>query len=187
MSQLPEPASIPEPVSPDGAVAQPNESPDSADITRPADTATPADIPAPPAPTPPAPAPAAAAVAGATSMARLVVGIVLGAALAVFGGFILGEYPFTGLTPYIAGVLFALVIAEVVTSISRQQNWITAVASSVSTAVGLGLAVYISIGEGIDPLPVGGWMAVLIGAVVALVRGGLIKEVSRATSTPPSS
>jgi peptidoglycan/LPS O-acetylase OafA/YrhL len=122
------------------------------------------------------------------SATRLVAAIVLGAGLAVLGGFILGEYPFTGLTPYFAGILFALVIAEVLLSISRRQSWITAVAAAVSTAFGLSLAVYISTHEWRNhPFPVGGWTAPLIGIVVALARGGLITGASRAKSNPPTS
>ena len=37
---------------------------------------------------------------------RLVLAVIAGAAVAAFGGLILGEYPFTGATPYVAGVLF---------------------------------------------------------------------------------
>lgn len=171
MSQLPEPAAVPEPVSPDETVAQPV----GATEPSPADSAM---SPHPDTAPPPAIAP---------PLARLIIAIVLGAGLAVFGGFILGEYPFTGLTPYIAGVLFALVIAEVILSISRRHDRVTAIAAAVATAFGLGLAVWISIGEGIDPLPIGAWLAVIIGVVVALARGGLITGSSRATSNPPPS
>lgn len=169
MSQLPEPASVPEPASPDGAAAQ---------AARPSESSTAAPTPPPdPAPSPPLP----------PSLTRLIVGIGLGAALATFGGFVLGEYPFTGLTPYFAGVLFALVIAEVILSVSRQHNRITAAASAVCTVFGLSLAVWISIGEGIDPLPIGAWIAVLIGLVVALARGGITAGGLRAKSSRPSS
>jgi hypothetical protein len=93
--------------------------------------------------------------------------------VAAIGGLILGEYPFTGVTPYIAGVLFALVVAEVIISISRQSGIVTAVAAAVCTVGGLGWAVWISTGKGIDPIPIGGWMALVVGAVVALGRGGI--------------
>ncbi|HEX3539251.1 MAG TPA: hypothetical protein VHT75_02300 [Acidimicrobiales bacterium] len=107
------------------------------------------------------------------SATRLVVGVVTGAAVAVMGGLILGEYPFTGVTPYVAGVLFALVVAEVILSISRRQDLGTAAAAAVCTLGGLGLAVWISTGRGIDPVPIGGWMALAVGLVAALVRGGI--------------
>lgn len=108
-----------------------------------------------------------------SSPTRTAVAIVLGAAVAAIGGLILGEYPFTGVTPYIAGVLFALVVAEVIVSVSRRSGIVTAVAAAVCTVGGLGWAVWISSGEGIDPIPIGGWMALVVGAVVALGRGGI--------------
>jgi hypothetical protein len=120
--------------------------------------------------------------------ARLITGIVLGAAVAGLGGWILGEYPFTGFTPYIAGVLFALVVTEVMLSISHRHDLVIAIAGAGCTVAGLGLAVRISTGEGIDPIPIGGWVALGVGAVVALLRGGITASVGRrARSTPPSS
>jgi len=131
-------------------------------------------------------APAGAAPAKAVS-ARLVIGVVAGAATATLGGFILGEYPFTGLTPYIAGILFALVLAEVFLSVSRQHDRVTAIAAAACAAGGLGIAVWISTGEGIDPIPIGGWIAVLIGLVVGLARGGITEAGRREPNSPPSS
>jgi hypothetical protein len=118
---------------------------------------------------------------------RLIVGIILGAGLALLGGWILGEYPFTGVMPYIAGVLFALVVAETIVSVSRRTYWVTAVAAAVSTVGGLGLGVWISTGRGIDPVPIGGVVAIVIGAVVALLRGGVRAGGRRAPSSQPSS
>jgi hypothetical protein len=103
----------------------------------------------------------------------LVIAIVLGAGLALLGGWILGEYPFTGVMPYIAGVLFALVVTEVILSVGHQPGRITAVAGAVCTVGGLALGIWISTGRGIDPIPIGGWVAVVVGAVVALIRGGI--------------
>lgn len=121
------------------------------------------------------------------SPARLVIAIVLGAAVAGLGGWILGEYPFTGVMPYIAGVLFALVVTEVILSIGRRPGWLTAVAAVVCTAGGLGLGVWISVGEGIDPIPIGGWVAVTIGAAVALMRGAIRPGGPPRPSNQPSS
>jgi hypothetical protein len=105
---------------------------------------------------------------------RQVLAVFAGAAVAAFGGLILGEYPFTGVTPYIAGVLFALVVAEVVLAISRHPGPGTAVAAAVCTTGGLGWALWISSGQGLAPVPAGGWAALVIGAAVALIRGGAV-------------
>jgi hypothetical protein len=89
------------------------------------------------------------------------------------GGLILGEYPFTGVMPYIAGVLFGLVVAEVIVSVSQQQGTVSAITAAVCSAGGLGWAVWISSGKGVDPIPIGGWVAIGIGGLVALLRGGI--------------
>lgn len=187
----------PETPAPTAAVAPPPETP-----APPAETpappiavAPPAETPAPPAesPTPPlvavapppepeAPAPAPAA---GPSTGRLILGIVIGAAVAALGGAILGEYPFTGVTPYIAGALFALVVSEVIVSVSRRRDRITAVAAAVCTVGGLGWAVWISVGRGVAPVPIGGWMALLVGLVAALVRGGIATAGRQGPSNPP--
>lgn len=118
------------------------------------------------------PLPAATATASPAPW-RLPAAIGLGAAAAALGGLILGEYPFTGVMPYIAGVLFGLVVAEVIVSVSQQQGKLTALAAAVCSAGGLGWAVWISAGKGVDPIPIGGWVAIGIGTVVALFRGGI--------------
>jgi hypothetical protein len=172
MSQLPEPGAAPDPAL--------------------AGSATPASPTPPPIPAVAPVAPGGAVtptpVQGEPTPARLITGIVLGAAVAGLGGWILGEYPFTGFTPYIAGVLFALVVTEVMLSISHRRDGVIAIAGALCTLAGLGLAVRISTGEGIDPIPIGGWVALGVGAVVALLRGGLTAWVGRrARSTPPPS
>jgi hypothetical protein len=100
-----------------------------------------------------------------------VAGILIGAAGAALGGWILGEYPFTGIMPYATGVLFALVVGEVMSSISRQTTWLIAGATVIASVGGIGLAVWIESTEGRFPIPVGGWVAIAIGGVVALAQG----------------
>jgi ABC-type Mn2+/Zn2+ transport system permease subunit len=121
------------------------------------------------------------------SITRLIAGIVLGAALAALGALLLGEYPFTGVMPYISGVLFALVVAEVIVSVSYRSDRATAVAAAICTAGGLAWGVWISVGEGKAPIPIGGWVAVIIGAVVALVRGGIRAGGRSGPSSQPAS
>lgn len=104
---------------------------------------------------------------------RLVLAVVVGAAVAALGGLILGEYPFTGVMPYLAGLLFALVVSEVIVSIGRHIGPVSALASAGCTAGGLGWAIWISTGRGVSPVPTGAWIGLTIGAVVALLRGGM--------------
>jgi hypothetical protein len=125
-------------------------------------------------------------VASPPSAIRLIVGVILGAAVAMAGGLILGEYPFTGVTPYIEGLLFALVVAEVILSVSRQHDRFTALAAAVCTVGGLGLAIWIQGDRGRFAPPVGGWVALAVGLVAALVRGGIRGAGPRGQNSLPS-
>jgi hypothetical protein len=105
--------------------------------------------------------------------------MLLGAAVAALGGWILGEYPFTGIMPYITGILFALVVSEVILSASGSTpSRLIAASAAVITAAGIGLAVWIQSTEGLVAIPPGGWVAIALGFIVALLRGG-IRAVGR--------
>src|SRR5687767_3656416 len=54
------------------------------------------------------------------SSMRPALAVVAGAAVAAFGALILGEYEFRGTMPYVAGVLFGLVVAEAVVGVARR-------------------------------------------------------------------
>jgi hypothetical protein len=118
------------------------------------------------------------------SPVRLVLAVLTAAAVAAVGGVILGEYPFTGVMPYASGVLFALVVSEVVISIGRRRGPFVALAASLCTDGGLAWAVWISSGRGVAPVPFGGWMALVIGAVVAVARGAVRGRTRSAGRTP---
>lgn len=98
--------------------------------------------------------------------------MVAGAAVAALGALILGEYEFTGAMPFVAGVLFGLVVAEVVVSVGRWTGVLPAVAAAVPTAVGLAWAAWIDSGEGLEPWPVLAWAAIALGVVAAGLRAG---------------
>ena len=117
---------------------------------------------------------------------RLVLAVIAGAAVAAFGGLILGEYPFTGLMPYAAGLLFALVVAEVILSVGAQPGVASAVAAALCTVGGLGWAIWISSGQGLAPVPPGAWVALGIGTAVALVRGGIRAALAPGGRSRPS-
>jgi hypothetical protein len=104
---------------------------------------------------------------------RKALSVVAGAGVAALGGLILGEYPFTGWTPYIGGVLFALVVTEVMLMVNQQRGVLLGAGGAAFCAAGLGWAVWISSGRGVAPVPRGGWIAIAIGAAVALIRGFL--------------
>jgi hypothetical protein len=98
--------------------------------------------------------------------------LVAGAAVAALGGLILGEYEFEGAFPYVAGVLFGLVVAEVVVSVGAWRGPVPAVASAAFAAGGLAWAAWITSGEGIEPWPALAWVAMALAAGAAAVRAG---------------
>src|SRR5207302_11067328 len=100
--------------------------------------------------------------------------LVAGAATAALGGLVLGEYEFAGWTPYLAGLLFAMVVTEVMLAVSQERGPVLGVGGAAFSAAGLGWAAWISSGRGVAPYPRGGWIAAVIGAVVSLVRGFLM-------------
>jgi ABC-type cobalamin transport system permease subunit len=97
--------------------------------------------------------------------------LLAGGITAALGALILGEYPFSGATPYVAGLLYALVVSEVVLSIGRRHSLAGGVALGLVCGAGMGWAVWISTGRGVTPVPAGGWVAVAIAVVVGGGRG----------------
>jgi hypothetical protein len=110
---------------------------------------------------------------------RHLLALLVGAAVAALGGLIVGEYPFTGLTPYVAGVLFGLVVAEVVVTIAKTASLLLAAASAALAAAGLAYAVWDDAGYGVRPVSVSAWIGVAIAAAVAGLRSGGWREIRR--------
>jgi len=104
---------------------------------------------------------------GAPTTRRRVAAVVATAAASAFGALILGEYDLHGLTPYIAGVLFGLAMAEVALTVGRlNAMWLAVVTGGLSLA-GLVWAAWISSGEGVSPIAAGAWVGAALGGVVA--------------------
>lgn len=103
-------------------------------------------------------------------LVRATLGVVVAAAVAVLGAFILGEYQFDGWLPIGAGALFGLVVAEAAVAVGHRRSLGVGAACAVCTAAGLLLAGWISAGEGLEPIPGGAWLAAAVGAAAALVR-----------------
>src|SRR4051794_35833657 len=97
----------------------------------------------------------------------------VGAALAcVVGALILGEYEFSGATPVGAGVLFGLVISEIVIEVGAMRAPVIALLTAAMVAGALAWAAWVSSGEGLRPFPTGAWVAMALGAVAAGARTG---------------
>ena len=101
------------------------------------------------------------------SVPRQLMALVSAALAAALGALILGEYEQAGATPYIAGVLFGLAVAELVLTVAHQATVPLAAGAALVSAGGLGWAAWISSGSGIAPLPAVAYAGVALGAVVA--------------------
>jgi len=99
---------------------------------------------------------------------RLVLALVVGAATAALAALILGEYEMTGWTPYLCGVAFGLVVAEVVTSIARRSGPAVAVACAALAAGGMVWAAWISSGRDWSYVPGAAWVGVGLAGVLAV-------------------
>jgi hypothetical protein len=115
---------------------------------------------------------------------RPILALLAAAVACALGALILGEYEFSGATPLGAGVLFGLVISEIVISIGSTRSPIVGIVTAALVAGALGWAAWVSSGEGLRPFPTGGWIAMVVAAVVAGARTGGWRRPT-AGVTPP--
>lgn len=106
----------------------------------------------------------------AVEVLRAVAGVVCGAVVAALGAVILGEYEFTGALPFVAGVLFGLVVGEVVVGVGKLRGWPSAVAAAALGFGGIAWAGWIDAGRGLEPMKGLVWVGAALAALVALVR-----------------
>ncbi|MGH9178853.1 MAG: hypothetical protein ACRD0N_09910 [Acidimicrobiales bacterium] len=101
---------------------------------------------------------------------RRVLALAAGAVAAAGGALILGEYELEGMTPVVAGVLFGLVVAEVVTAAGKRRDVPAAVASAAVSAAGMTWAAWRSTGpdEHWSLVPGMAWVGVGLAALAAL-------------------
>lgn len=114
---------------------------------------------------------------------RLAAAIVMGLIVSALGAIILGEYELVGVMPYVAAVLFALAEAELVTSIARRHDMLSAAAVVVLTGIGLAWAAWIQAARDWSYVPRTTWISVAVGAVVAAVW---VRSFGRRGSSSPS-
>ena len=95
--------------------------------------------------------------------------MVVGALFAALGAVILGEYEFTGFTPVVAGILFGLIIAEVMTVAAKRADLPLALFAAVFSAAGIVWAAWISSGRDWGYVPGGAWLGMVLAAAAAAV------------------
>ena len=104
----------------------------------------------------------------ASRTTRPLLALVAGAATAALGAMILGEYALRGLTAIVTGVVFGLVVGEVVVAVGRRQDLVVAVPAALIAGAGLLWAAWIWSGRPWTAVPAGAWTAVGIAVVVTL-------------------
>lgn len=101
---------------------------------------------------------------------RALAGLVAAAAVATLGALVLGEHPFSGWLPPVAGVLVGLVVAEVALTAGGAGGPAVAVVVGGLAGGSLVWAGWISAGEGLRPVPGAAWLAGALAAAVGAAR-----------------
>ena len=100
---------------------------------------------------------------------RRALAVVAAVAVGALAAVILGEYTFVGLTPWVAGVVVPVAVAEAAALAGgRRARWRWPLAAVVGGAA-LWWGVWLSTGRGLDPWPSGGWISLGVGVAVPLL------------------
>jgi len=102
--------------------------------------------------------------------------------VAALGALILGEYEFSGALPFVAGVLFGLVVGEVVVTVGRRRTWPSAAVTAAVAFGGIAWAGWIDSSEGLEPVKGLVWVAATLAALAALARVAPPRRARRALS-----
>ena len=95
---------------------------------------------------------------------------VLGSALlAALGGAILGEYTLNGALALVGGLLYGLVVAEVVVGVERRPSPVGSAAATVFPPIGWVWALWISNGHHLHYASWVQWVSALVSAVAGLI------------------
>lgn len=100
---------------------------------------------------------------------RRVTSLVVGAVAAALGAVILGEYQLTGFTPFVAGPLFGVIVAELVTATGGRRDTVAVAASAVLAVAGMVWAAWISAGDDWGYVAGAAWVGVALAPVAAVL------------------
>ncbi|MCU4187136.1 hypothetical protein K6U06_22430 [Acidiferrimicrobium sp. IK] len=107
---------------------------------------------------------------------RVALAIVAAAAVAFVAAVILGEYAFVGVTPWAAGLVVPLAVAETCAlAAGRRPAWLWPFAA-VTGSGGVAWGVWLSMGRGLDPWPSGGSIAVALALVWPVAVGAALRR-----------
>jgi hypothetical protein len=110
---------------------------------------------------------------------RQLAAVAAGAAAAGAGALIAGEYAFTGVVPYIVGILLGLAIAEIVVAIARRATPVLGSVCALLAAASVAYAIWDDAGYGIRPIAGTAWAGVAVAFVTSGLRGGWWVPASR--------
>jgi hypothetical protein len=98
---------------------------------------------------------------------RRVVAVVVAAFVTCVGAVILGEYVYEGTTPFLAGGLFGVLLAELVTNVAKGADVHLMAATALLTEAGLVWALWISTGHRLDLAAGEAWFGIAFGMAAA--------------------
>jgi hypothetical protein len=101
---------------------------------------------------------------------RTPLSLLAGAAVAVVGAAVLGEYGFDGLAVLGSGLLVGLFVAEAILAVARRGSWPGAGAGAALAAVSMAWAGWISSGHRLATVRWMGWAGVALAAAAAAFR-----------------
>ena len=93
--------------------------------------------------------------------------VLVAAVVAALGAVILGEYELVGLRPVLAGVLFGVVVGEVLATLARRGDAYLLGAAALLAEAGLVWATWISTGRDLGLAAGTAWAGVVAGALAA--------------------
>jgi hypothetical protein len=117
---------------------------------------------------------------------RTPLSLLAGAAVAVIGAAVLGEYGFDGLAVLGSGLLLGVFLAEAVLAVSRVGAWVLAGASGVLAAASMTWAGWIASGHRLGTVRWMGWAAVALAAAAAAFRTRPPEALRRSRPAPAS-
>jgi hypothetical protein len=102
---------------------------------------------------------------------RRVLAVAVGALASALGALILGEYQLEGATAIVAGLLFGLILAELVTTVARSRDAAMAGASAALAVGGMVWGAWLSTGPDEDWsfVPDLAWVGVALAGAAALL------------------
>lgn len=112
-------------------------------------------------------------------MGRTLLGLLCGALVAALGALILGEYPFTGSLPWIAGPMFGLVVGEAVVAAGHSRTMVVGGLAGLLSLGGITWAGWISSGDGLAPMSTVVWASAALAAVAGFLRTADLRPSTR--------